>query len=630
MNEPVLCRTRRLCALSIAMLCVAVLSACGGGSGGSASSSTPPPPAPSPEPPPPPPAPPPSTSGAPVAVNCVHTGSGTDYRVGPGQSYASIGAVPWESLQPGDTVRIFHRSEPYREKMLIARSGTEAQPIRVCGVPGPQGQLPVLSAAGATTRPQLAALFGDYHPDWGMEQTGIVVIWAPSYEGMVQHVHVEGLQFQDVMHAPYRPQDMNSFVDARGTTRTYNNGGAGIRIQRARNLVFRGNAFMFNPVGMYIISQAYAENFMVRNVLVEGNYFAHNGLLDDYNKHQAYLQGTNFTIQYNYFGQLTPGAQANNLKMRTAGDVVRYNYFENGARSLDMIDVEDFTELLMPWQYARFKAENGTGTTHDASQAADWAAYQRSYVYGNLFHLHGGEAWPNPIHYGYDNSPLDRRPGTLWFYFNTLVYQTDRAEQATMRLFDCCSDFTESFYGSDAYLSNGSWYYRHGGSEWGLIHPHAASSWPVMQAHNNAIYLTSATPGAAPSAWEFTRWKADQLVLGRNWISSHWNTAVPATGNTATPGFGIASIPDSVVYPGGNASHHVTGTQNLLTGSGAPIDVTTFRPTADSPLKLQAQALPAGIPMSMWPTHQVRLVPGQPGKLEVTPRAALTTLGASE
>ena len=564
-------------------------------------------------------------------MDCTHHGSGTDYRVGPGQSYTSLGQVPWESLGAGDTVRIFYRDQPYREKMIISTSGTATQPIRVCGVPSADGKLPMLSGENATTRPQLLSKFGHYGTD-SMQQRAILVIWAPTYEGMVQHVQVEGLQFQDVMHTPYRPQDMNSFVDADGTTHSYDDGGAGIRVQRARNLTFRGNAFIHNPVGIYIISQAYAENFMVRNVLVEGNYFANNGLLDDYNKHQAYLQGTNFTIQYNYFGQLTPGAQANNLKMRTAGDVVRYNYFENGARALDMIDIEDFVEVVMPWQYARFKADasNHTDAASDALQAADWDNYKRSYVYGNLFHMHGAQAWPNPIHYGYDNSPLDRRPGTLWFYFNTLVYQTDRSQQATMRLFDCCSDFNESFYGNDAYLANGFWRYRHGGVEYGVIHSNDNSEWPVMQAHNNAMYMTSNTAGAAASAFEFTRWKADQLVLGTNWISSHWNTAVPATGNTATPGFGVAVIPDAVVYPGGNASHHVSGTSNLITGTGAPLDLTTFRPVAGSPLLSKASALPAAIPPSLVPTYQVRLVPGQPGKLDIVTRPALTTLGANE
>ena len=43
------------------------------------------------------------------------------YNVGPGQTYASIGAAPLATLQPGDTVRIHYRSTPYKEKWVICR-----------------------------------------------------------------------------------------------------------------------------------------------------------------------------------------------------------------------------------------------------------------------------------------------------------------------------------------------------------------------------------------------------------------------------------------------------------------------------------------------------------------------------
>ena len=57
------------------------------------------------------------------------------YEVGDGHPYASIGSVPWESLQPGDEVRIHARATPYREKWVICRQGSAAQPIRVVGIP---------------------------------------------------------------------------------------------------------------------------------------------------------------------------------------------------------------------------------------------------------------------------------------------------------------------------------------------------------------------------------------------------------------------------------------------------------------------------------------------------------------
>ncbi len=53
---------------------------------------------------------------------CIHTGSGRDLTVGPSQKYSSLSDVPWDSLGPGDTVRIFYRPEPYREKIIISGS----------------------------------------------------------------------------------------------------------------------------------------------------------------------------------------------------------------------------------------------------------------------------------------------------------------------------------------------------------------------------------------------------------------------------------------------------------------------------------------------------------------------------
>lgn len=64
-----------------------------------------------------------SPCGAARVPDCTHTGAGTLFEVGPGQAYASIGAVPWEALNAGDTVRIHWRATPYREKNPAASPG---------------------------------------------------------------------------------------------------------------------------------------------------------------------------------------------------------------------------------------------------------------------------------------------------------------------------------------------------------------------------------------------------------------------------------------------------------------------------------------------------------------------------
>ena len=94
-------------------------------------------------------------------------GARGDLRVGPGQPLAAIGDVPWESLAPGDAVRIHWRAAPYREKWVIGRAGTAAAPIVVRGVPGPGGELPVIDGDGATTREPL---------DYWNEQRGVIKI----------------------------------------------------------------------------------------------------------------------------------------------------------------------------------------------------------------------------------------------------------------------------------------------------------------------------------------------------------------------------------------------------------------------------------------------------------------------
>ena len=71
-----------------------------------------------------------------LAFAATRAGAAT-YQVGPGKPLATIGAVPWESLQAGDLVLIHWQATPYHEKWVICRQGTAAAPIIVRGVLGP-------------------------------------------------------------------------------------------------------------------------------------------------------------------------------------------------------------------------------------------------------------------------------------------------------------------------------------------------------------------------------------------------------------------------------------------------------------------------------------------------------------
>ena len=80
----------------------------------------------------------------------------TDYHVGAGQRYANIVSVPWEALNPGDTVYIHWRSPAdggdYHEKVNLTRAGVKGNCIHIIGVKGPGGERPCLNGTDALTR----------------------------------------------------------------------------------------------------------------------------------------------------------------------------------------------------------------------------------------------------------------------------------------------------------------------------------------------------------------------------------------------------------------------------------------------------------------------------------------------
>ena len=66
------------------------------------------------------------------------------YDVGPGYPKTQISQVPWLTLGAGDVVNIHYDLNGYHEKFLISASGTAAQPIKIIGIAGPNGENPSL------------------------------------------------------------------------------------------------------------------------------------------------------------------------------------------------------------------------------------------------------------------------------------------------------------------------------------------------------------------------------------------------------------------------------------------------------------------------------------------------------
>jgi hypothetical protein len=308
------------------------------------------------------------------------------YDVGPGFSYASPSDVPWELLQPGDLVLIHWRSTPYKAKWVITRQGTAAAPIVVRGVPGTAGALPIIDGNGATTRLPL-----DY---WG-ESRAVIKIGGASIpaDTMPRYITIENLDVRSA-RPPY------TFTDDSGATQGYSANAAAIWIEKGENITLRNNRMHDSGNGLFVSS---AEPYISRDILIERNAIFDNGNVGSLYEHNTYTEALGITYQFNYFGPTKAGAGGNNLKDRSAGLVVRYNWIEGGNRQLDLVETDSVT-------------------------IQSSLAYRQTYVYGNVLVETDASGNRQITHYGGDNGTTSKyRKGTLFFYANTMVsYRTDR------------------------------------------------------------------------------------------------------------------------------------------------------------------------------------------------------------
>ncbi len=301
-----------------------------------------------------------------------------DYTVGPGQAMETIGEVPWASLSPGDRVLIHWRSDPYREKWVINRRGLPDAWISILGVPGPAGQRPVIDGRDAITAPGL---------NFWNDERGLIKIGGSSVpaDGLPAYIRIEGLELRSA-RPPY------AFTDDGGTQRTYVSNAASIYIEKAEHLIIRD--CVIHDSGNGIFSGSFGG--LTRELLIEQNHLFGNGNVGSVFHHNSYTAAVGITYQYNRFGALRAGADGNNLKDRSAGLVVRYNWIEDGNRQLDLVDGE--------------------------SPVAGDPAYAATLVYGNVLIEDEGQGNSQVVHYGGDGGDVGLyRKGWLYFYNNTVV-----------------------------------------------------------------------------------------------------------------------------------------------------------------------------------------------------------------
>ena len=351
-----------------------------------------------------------------LASAWVSLGLGAVYEVGPGKPLASIGDAPWATLQPGDTVLIHWRAGFYKEKWVIAAQGTAAQPITVRGVPGPEGQLPLIDGENAVTAPGL---------NYWSEGRGVVKIGGSNTppDTIPRYIVVENLEIINA-HEPL------TFLDDNGETQRYGKNASGIYLEKGENIVIRKCIFRNNGNGLFVAS---SDENVSRDILIQGNYLYDNGNIGSAFEHNSYTAGIGMVFEFNRYGPPLAGAIGNNLKDRSAGTVVRYNWIEGGNRQLDLVDAEDSVQVRTDPRY---------GETH---------------VYGNVLIEPAGAGNRQIAHYGGDSGTTSAyRKGTLYFYNNTVVStRTDR--NTLMRLStndEHCDARNNIFYST---LPGGDW-----------------------------------------------------------------------------------------------------------------------------------------------------------------------------
>lgn len=321
-----------------------------------------------------------STSGDPASL--VSNWNEDDFNVvidvGPGLDYEEPHLVPWDQLSASTLVRIHKRETPYRSKWVVTTTASENEPLVILGV-SDDDERPVITGDNAQT------LSGLYYLN---EVRSVVKVGNYTGDGdasIPAHVFIENLDIRSSRPA-------YSFTDRYGSEQTYNTNAAAIHIEEGDTITIRGCALHDCGNGLFT-------SHFTTDILISGNHIYDNGIEGRYYEHNTYTESMGIIYEFNHFGPLRDGCDGNNLKDRSAGTVVRYNWIEGGNRQLDLVETD----------YDSFYND---------------PSYDETFVYGNILVEPDGAGNNQIIHYGGDNDNINYtryREGTLYLYHNTII-----------------------------------------------------------------------------------------------------------------------------------------------------------------------------------------------------------------
>lgn len=415
------------------------------------------------------------TNPAPSRSACA-ANEGLSYEVGPGQTYATPKEVPWLKLMPCDQVRIHYRPEPYHDIIALSSRGRANKYITIAGIPGPQGERPVLDGDNAVS-PTNAGL-NPYLDGMGMIIIGKPVgvpnlVWGykPGY------LHITGLKIQNA-------KNTSQWTSLKGVKAPWRAFTAGIYVNPAEHLAVTNCELTNNGLGLFVNS-LYAEAGQSRNLLVSRNYFHDNGVPGNASLHNAYTEAIGTIYEYNYFGAPIAGTAGDNIKERSSGVVFRYNYIEDGV---DLIALRD------PQSNGDFEAA--------AVDAWGQKMVSMAFVYGNLLVVKNPTVYnasPALISVGDGTQYGDGkqfREGKVHFYNNRTISKLSYVRYRTTSV-----------------------------PMFGLVNTRS----PLSVVARNNLFFASAAGSAQPAPFALFYWQG-LADFQSNWINSYQPTAI-ATGN---------------------------------------------------------------------------------------------------
>lgn len=329
-----------------------------------------------------------------------HSAYAAIYEVGPKKIYKTISNVPFDSLEPGDTVKIYYKAEPYHEKFIIRCSGTKDNPIIIKGIPH-KGKRPVIDGSSASQGQK---------ERW--TQSGRWLIKAG--DGTPAHyVQIKNLELRNANNLQqYRKKGSDAEYD-------YEDNAAGVFIRLGRNVLISNCVIHSCGNGIQTTYGPDVSHAKISGCLIYDN--GNHKNLNSSQEHNVYLCGTHTTVQFCRFG--VPHSDGNNIKDRGVDTIIRYNWIEGGKnRQIDLVDHKEYVQ-------------------------AD------AYVYGNVIVQGQDVNNDNMIHWGGDSG--SSRSGTLYLFNNTIVGKVKTTRFIVVRYPDCNVEIKNNVFVGSGKLWNG-------------------------------------------------------------------------------------------------------------------------------------------------------------------------------